>query len=84
MTMGGDGSLGCFIDDISEDQEIAENIGKIVFVPLPYGTGNDLSRSLGWGFKEGPWGRDLETLSRYMVNAPQDMFTVWDVHVYAK
>ncbi len=84
VTMGGDGSLGCFIDDISTDHYIAQNIFRVVFVPLPYGTGNDLSRSLGWGRKEGAWAQDLEQLGRYMAEATREKFTVWDVHVYAQ
>ena len=46
--MGGDGSLGCFIDDIVKETFIAENIEHLTFVPLPYGTGNDLSRLNRW------------------------------------
>lgn len=47
--MGGDGSLGCFIDDMIEVGFTTEDMNNLIFVPLPYGTGNDLSRSLGWG-----------------------------------
>ena len=67
--MGGDGSLGCFIDDLRMDDFISKNLSNLVLVPLPYGTGNDLSRSLGWGNREGPWGRDLETLATALMNA---------------
>ena len=42
VTMGGDGSLGCFLDDLRQDSYIAENIKNIMFVPLPYGTGNEI------------------------------------------
>ena len=82
--MGGDGSLGCFIDDLRMDDFISMNLSNLVLVPLPYGTGNDLSRSLGWGNREGPWGRDLETLATALMNAKQEMFTVWDVNIYAE
>jgi len=81
--MGGDGMLGCFIDDITKDRMIDENMKNLTFVPLPYGTGNDLSRSIGWGFREGPWARDLQTLVQALMKADKDCFTVWDVNMYA-
>jgi len=70
--MGGDGSLGCFIDDIVKDEVIELNMKNLVFVPLPYGTGNDLSRSLGWGNREGGWGKNLETLVKALANSQKD------------
>lgn len=81
--MGGDGSLGCFIDDIVKDELIAQNLSTICLVPLPYGTGNDLSRSLGWGHIEGAWGKNLETLVSALCSAPKDLFTCWDVSIHA-
>mmetsp|Transcript_18835 Transcript_18835/g.26041 ORF Transcript_18835/g.26041 Transcript_18835/m.26041 type:complete len:82 (+) Transcript_18835:443-688(+) len=49
-TLGGDGSLGCTLDVLEQKSEfIMSNIDKIHFATLPYGSGNDLSRSLGWG-----------------------------------
>jgi diacylglycerol kinase family enzyme len=66
--MGGDGSLGCFIDDLTE-AKFSEQIDNLTFVPLPYGTGNDLSRSLGWGVNQGPWGQSLETLVSAIMGA---------------
>jgi diacylglycerol kinase family enzyme len=82
--MGGDGSLGCFIDDITQDEVIAKNLMHLILVPLPYGTGNDLSRSLGWTHREGPWGRSLETLATALLNAKKEAFDVWDVEIYAE
>ena len=55
----------------------------LIFVPLPYGTGNDLSRSIGWGYREGPWAYNLQTLVHALLNADKDLFTVWDVNIYA-
>ena len=49
VVMGGDGSLSCFLDDIFQDEVIVREVENLTFVPLPYGTGNDLSRTLGWG-----------------------------------
>lgn len=84
VTMGGDGMLGVFVDDISKDSYIAENMNHLIFVPLPYGTGNDISRSVGWGHREGPWGRDLDSLVSSLMKAEKDYFTIWDVNIYAK
>lgn len=81
--MGGDGSLGCFIDDLTKDIFIAENIKNLVLVPLPYGTGNDLSRSLGWSNLEGSWGKSLQKTADILLNATREKFTVWDVNIYA-
>ncbi len=69
MTMGGDGMLGVFVDNISKDKFILDNMNHLNFVPLPYGTGNDLSRSIGWGHREGPWARDLQSLVTSILNA---------------
>jgi len=81
--MGGDGSLGCFIDDLILDPVIEKGISRLVFAPLPYGTGNDLSRSLGWGNREGPWGKNLETLVTALLRAERELFTVWDIDIHA-
>ena len=57
--LGGDGSLGCFLDMITEDKYVAENLNKIHFTPLPFGNGNDICISLGWGKKEGQLATDI-------------------------
>lgn len=75
--------LGCFLDDVTKEPLISQNMNNLIFVPLPYGTGNDLSRSIGWGFKEGPWGQDLQTLVQALIKADRDHFTVWDVNIFA-
>jgi len=82
--MGGDGSLGCFLDSLRSEPHIASQVANLVFVPLPYGTGNDLSRSLGWGPREGKWAASLVTLARAIVKAPRDVLSVWDVKIEAK
>lgn len=82
--MGGDGSLGCFIDDLAQDTYLAANMKHLIFVPLPYGTGNDLSRSLGWTHREGPWAKSLETMVQALMSANREKFTVWDINIHAK
>lgn len=55
----------------------------MIFVPLPYGTGNDLCRSIGWGGGVGSWGENLETLAHELVASKKEQFTVWEVNFHA-
>ena len=75
--MGGDGSLGSLLDKLTSDPYIVENLSHIRFAPLPYGTGNDLSRALGWGGKVGVWNTNLETLALALIKAEPDELTIW-------
>ena len=51
--MGGDGSTARLVDYmISNSPIIEKNLHVIAFSPMPFGTGNDLARSLGWGGQE--------------------------------
>jgi len=48
--MGGDGTLAGLLKSILDKSPIVEaNLHMFAFAPLPFGTGNDLSRSTGWG-----------------------------------
>ena len=46
VTAGGDGSL---VGILMAAKENGVRIENILVCPLPYGTGNDLSRTLHWG-----------------------------------
>ena len=46
VTAGGDGSLMSLIMKLKAAKV---DISRLVCCPLPYGTGNDLSRVTGWG-----------------------------------
>ena len=81
--MGGDGSLCCFIESMKDHPLIIENLQNLLFVPLPFGTGNDLGRSLGWGAKEGPWAKTLHTLANHIIEGEEDRLTVWEIQVKA-
>jgi diacylglycerol kinase family enzyme len=83
VVMGGDGSLGCFLDDLNTDTFIRQYLSLLIFVPLPYGTGNDLCRALGWAGEVGPWGENLETLAQELVRSKKEQFTIWEVNFHA-
>lgn len=82
--MGGDGSLGMFIQQASAEPVVLSNLKDIIFVPLPYGTGNDLCRSLGWGAIEGKWAKNLSTLVKELMWAKEDRLAFWDIEMHAQ
>lgn len=82
--MGGDGSLGLFLEGLLLNEEIKARLQEIIFVPLPYGTGNDLCRSLGWGGKEGKWAASLDALAQAVLAASEDRLALWNVDIYAE
>ena len=43
---GGDGTVNSLVEELNN----FDKIDQVVFVPLPVGTGNDMSRSLGFGY----------------------------------
>ena len=81
--MGGDGSLCLFIESMRHNKYIIDNLQRYLFVPLPFGTGNDLGRSLGWGAKEGPWAKSLLCLANHIIQGEQDKITLWNVKIKA-
>ena len=51
VIMGGDGSLAQTIKELRKNEIINQNINKLTFCLLPYGTGNDTGQVFGWGSK---------------------------------
>lgn len=52
---------------------------------LPYGTGNDLAKVLGWGINPNPnWCQNLSTLAVSIVKAQEEFFNVWEIDVYLR
>jgi hypothetical protein len=82
--MGGDGSLGLLISILSKDPVINANLGSLIFVPLPYGTGNDLSRSMGWGGTEGKWASSLESLVTAIIFSNEDKLALWNLDIFSE
>lgn len=81
--MGGDGCLGVFIQHALSEPTIQSNLSSILFVPLPYGTGNDISRSLGWNGREGPWAKSLDTMVKALMDAKEDRLAFWNIEMHA-
>ncbi|CDW82778.1 guanylate-binding n-terminal domain containing protein [Stylonychia lemnae] len=77
--LGGDGSLGCFIDSIIQEQIIADNLSKIHFTGLPFGTGNDTGRAFGWGGDEGKLAKSLEYMVENLILGKRENLALWEV-----
>ena len=85
--MGGDGSMAIMLDQLTADSDlIAENLHQVAFVPLPFGTGNDISRSLGWGDfeKNQEWFKSLDAVIHYVCSENYDTFTIWEVEIFGE
>lgn len=79
--MGGDGSLATTIKFLRTSPLVEQMLqkGKLSFVMLPFGTGNDGAQVFGWGaspFDE-LWLQDVETLMRDIVTAERETLTLW-------
>ena len=79
--MGGDGSLATTIKFLRGSLIIESCLqkGKVSFVMLPFGTGNDGSQVFGWGsspFNE-LWLQDIGTLMRDIVEAKTEKLSLW-------
>ena len=84
--MGGDGSISRNVNYILEhSQVIKTNINSVAFVFLPFGTGNDCARSLGWGPRDTgqAWAKDIASLANACCSQNYDRLTLWDVEICA-
>ena len=69
---------------ITEDKYVAENLNKIHFTPLPFGNGNDICISLGWGKKEGQLATDIGYLVKQLINGQPDRLALWECEMKAQ
>ena len=77
--MGGDGTLMRVIDNIVGcDQSI--NIKELVFVLLPFGSGNDMAQTLKWGKNaEQNYLRNLDSIVNEINSSAEVNVNIWDV-----
>lgn len=78
LVAGGDGSLIWLLQDL-----VLEGVplDRVAVSPLPFGTGNDLAATLGWGRKPSTplLGANLELAVQDWVRAEPEAFDVWEV-----
>ena len=85
--MGGDGSVSRNVNCLLEKSEIVrENIDMVGFVMLPFGTGNDCSRSMGWGARDTgqAWAKSIASIAEACCSQKYDRLALWDVEVFGE
>ena len=79
--MGGDGSLATTINFFRTSKVVdhALHRGKLSFVMLPFGTGNDGAQVFGWGASPAheSWLVDLESLTRDIITSTTEPLSLW-------
>ena len=77
---GGDGSL---VTMLMKAKEKGINVGKLLFVSLPYGTGNDFCKVTNWGCTPtAKYYKSLDLLIHEIcINSHKESLDIWDVMV---
>ena len=79
--MGGDGSLATTINFFRTSKIVDHALqkGKLSFVMLPFGTGNDGAQVFGWGASPAneSWLVDLESLVRDIICSKTEPLSLW-------
>lgn len=79
---GGDGTINWVL---AHALKVGVDLDKIAISILPIGTGNDFSRSTGWGYKTITFGRkNLQSLRRIVKlwnEADEDYYDLWDIEI---
>ncbi len=85
VIMGGDGSLSTTLKFLRTSSEVDQGLtkGKINFVMLPFGTGNDGAQVFGWGNSPTNelWLQDIESLMRDLVKSQVQDLSLWNCEV---
>jgi diacylglycerol kinase family enzyme len=85
VIMGGDGSLATTIKFLRTSPVIDLGLtkGKVNFVMLPFGTGNDGAQVFGWGNSPANelWLQDIESLMRDLVKSHAVDLSLWNCEV---
>lgn len=83
--MGGDGSLATTINFLRTNKVVDQGLvkGKVCFVMLPFGTGNDGAQVFGWGASPAGelWLQDLESLMRDIILSSTESLSLWNCKV---
>ena len=69
---------------MAEDPDIVSLFPTIQFFALPFGTGNDLSRSLGWGSNVKHYNIRVEELIEKILMAKEDKLALWHLKVQSE
>ena len=79
IVAGGDGTMGGLVDPIYEI------LGRnVMLIPMPLGTGNDLSRALGWGPGVSTT-KDVKYFLKYLETKPlPTLFDRWQIKITSK
>lgn len=82
IVVGGDGTIPWVLGEVLNE---GINLARITLGIIPIGTGNDFSRSLGWGSKTVVVSKDnykdLSSLVKRWIKAPIGTYDMWDVIV---
>ncbi len=60
-------------------------IDQLTLGILPYGSGNDLAKILGWGSSpQNVWSAKLGYLAELIINANEETFNIWNIQAFCR
>ena len=83
VIMGGDGGLTHTLNGIKRNQKLLEQIQLMTFVCLPFGSGNDAAKVLGWDSSfSGSYLKDLTSIVKEIcLNSTVKRMNIWDLYI---